>query len=211
MSTEPAQAALWHLVVGEVVASPDPWSSRRAWTEAALQELHVLGERPTARELHAFLEAQLPDVDVSVRGQVVNLWRTRLRLPRGCPRSMRQLGRYPYDYPFAEPERLAAAHALPSPGAMLVDRVALTSERFLRQAESGEADEAWYELRLSIRGLAVWGATRDRVDEAGWPPGSLVPSRESRPCEHWTHEGRAREEARLERVHREVEEVTTGL
>jgi hypothetical protein len=45
---------------------------------------------------------------------------------------MRQLGRYPYDYPFAEPERLAEAHALPSPGAMLVDRVAVTSERRLR-------------------------------------------------------------------------------
>ncbi len=194
----------WHLAIAWLVNGPrEVWGRDRARVEALWHELHALGERPSRREMRHFFHERWPAQSATVTKVLLDLWAKRLRSPHHIPKSVRDERSYPWAYPFVIPELIAKKHGLPAPGTALAQRVANSSAAYLASVEAGgesETRSAEGELAASVHYLFVWGATRDRVEDAEWPATTLLVKRPSvTVLAHTTHTGQVLERARLER------------
>ena len=89
----------------------------------------------------------------------------------------------------------------------LVRLVAAAADHYATQVEqapgSVQAQEADRALRATLQYLRLWGATRDRAEDASWPARVIGVPR-GRSFAHWTRSGRAAYREYIEQVRRDT-------
>lgn len=181
----------------------EPWGQDRGRVEEVFAELYVLGERPSANEVRAYLES-LGIAAGRWGREVLRLWRKRLRRP-----TVRLRKRSSWAYPFAVLDSLVETHGLRPIDERLLDALAAAASEYLWLAESEpgspRVDEARAVLELTSQAVDWRGLSRDRPDDRGWPS---VTSRRRGPdtfAEHHTRAGGTRRREREERLRRKYE------
>lgn len=196
--------SLWKPVLAKLSEHPlmrELWPRDRPRLDETLLELFVLGERPSVREVRAFLA----DIGASevLRREVGVRWRKRLKNPGWRPRELIRSGSG-WATPFYLPDLVVRENALRDISDRLGQAVAVAARDYMRRSASdpssvGTSVEATV-FGLTAGAVRLWSLSQDSVEDIGWPSilsRSLTPS--DNLARHWTNSGRAREQERLDR------------
>jgi hypothetical protein len=183
----------------------EPWGRDRGRVEELFAELYVLGERPSADDVRAYLLGRGVRDGRWLR-ETVRLWRARLRQP-----TRQHRGEGGWAYPFAMAEHLVAEHGLRSIDDRLSDALVAAASAYLEAAAvepGGDRADQLRALFLVTAQAVDWRAlSRDRYDDIGWPRIMQRRRGPDRFVEMYTRAGRARERARLQRWEQERDEA----
>lgn len=196
--------SLWKPVLAKLSEHPlmrELWPRDRPRLDETLLELFVLGERPSVREVRAFL-VEIGASDV-LRREVGVRWRKRLKSPGWRPRELVRSGSG-WATPFYLPDLVVRENALRDVSDRLAQAIAVAAGEYMQRSASdpssvGTSVEATV-FELTAAAVRLWSLSQDSVEDIGWPSilsRSLTPS--DNVARHWTNSGRAREQERLDR------------
>ena len=196
--------SLWKPVLAKLSEHPlmrELWPRDRPRLDETLLELFVLGERPSVREVRAFL-VEIGASDV-LRREVGVRWRKRLKSPGWRPRELVRSGSG-WATPFYLPDLVVRENALRDVSDRLAQAIAVAAGEYMQRSASdpssvGTSVEATV-FELTAAAVRLWSLSQDSVEDIGWPSilsRSLTPS--DNVARHWTNSGRAREDRLLRR------------
>jgi hypothetical protein len=135
-------------------------------------------------------------------GELVKLWRARLRFPLQCPRELIADGTQ-WKRPFTVPQIVVEANGLRPLGPRLQDALASAAFKYVRTAEATRdpsADRTRDSMELveaTLHALAVWGETQDPLERPDWPSALRARPRRGSPYDRmyadWLERWRARQ------------------